>query len=71
MAFNVAHAPTRHTSFWGECTATLDWCEENYHLTPFIAEFCKFIAIIMRILRILRITLIHTQGIQLVILGTL
>lgn len=41
MALNVAHQPTRHPSFWGDCTATLDWCEENYHLTPFIAEFCK------------------------------
>lgn len=41
MAQNVQHHPTRHISFWGECTATLDWCEENYHHTPFIAEFCK------------------------------
>lgn len=40
MAQNVQHHPTRHASFWGECTATLDWCEENYHHTPFIAEFC-------------------------------
>lgn len=25
--------------FWGAPTATLDWCEENYAVTPYIAEF--------------------------------
>ncbi|KAK3094993.1 hypothetical protein FSP39_008837 [Pinctada imbricata] len=24
---------------WGSPTATIDWCEENYKVTPFIAEF--------------------------------
>lgn len=27
--------------YWGKPTATLDWCEENYAVTPYIAEFCK------------------------------
>mmetsp|Transcript_4607 Transcript_4607/g.6884 ORF Transcript_4607/g.6884 Transcript_4607/m.6884 type:complete len:292 (+) Transcript_4607:34-909(+) len=26
-------------SFWGAITATMDWCEENYVFTTFIAEF--------------------------------
>ncbi|XP_071839552.1 alkaline ceramidase 3-like isoform X2 [Apostichopus japonicus] len=25
--------------YWGKPTATLDWCEENYAVTPYIAEF--------------------------------
>lgn len=25
--------------YWGQPTATLDWCEENYIVTPYIAEF--------------------------------
>jgi hypothetical protein len=42
MALNVEHHPTRFEGFWSPSTATLDWCEENYHHTPFIAEFCTF-----------------------------
>lgn len=41
MAHNVEHHPTRFNGFWSPSTATLDWCEENYHHTPYIAEFCK------------------------------
>lgn len=28
--------------FWGTPTATLEWCEKNYDVTFFIAEFCKY-----------------------------
>ncbi|KAI8494558.1 Alkaline ceramidase 3, partial [Branchiostoma belcheri] len=26
---------------WGKATATIDWCEENYVVTEYVAEFCK------------------------------
>jgi len=29
--------------FWGKPTATIDWCEANYEVTYFVAEFCEFI----------------------------
>ncbi|KAI8333860.1 ceramidase [Chlamydoabsidia padenii] len=25
--------------YWGPVTATIDWCEENYAVTPYVAEF--------------------------------
>lgn len=28
--------------YWGPTTSTLDWCEENYAVTLFIAEFCEW-----------------------------
>ena len=27
--------------YWGPTTSTLDWCEENYAVTWYIAEFCE------------------------------
>ena len=27
--------------FWGRATSTLDWCEENYITSFYIAEFCE------------------------------
>ena len=27
--------------FWGQPTSTLDWCESNYDVNSYIAEFCK------------------------------
>lgn len=40
MAVNVTHEHHHAAPYWGAATATLDWCEENYHQTPLIAEFC-------------------------------
>ena len=35
-------APLHREGFWGEATSTLDWCEENYVVTRYIAEFCEY-----------------------------
>lgn len=32
-------APPDRDGFWGEPTSTLDWCEENYAVTWYVAEF--------------------------------
>lgn len=29
----------RNDGFWGDTTSTLDWCENNYELSWYIAEF--------------------------------
>ena len=26
--------------YWGEPTATIDWCEANYEVSYYVAEFC-------------------------------
>lgn len=31
--------------YWGRPTSTLDWCEENYVVSVYIAEFCKSVII--------------------------
>ena len=27
--------------YWGFPSSTMDWCEENYAVTSYMAEFCK------------------------------
>ena len=29
------------SGYWGFPSSTMDWCEENYAVTSFVAEFCK------------------------------
>jgi len=37
----MAPLETDLDGFWGKPTATIDWCETNYEVTYFIAEFCE------------------------------
>ena len=40
FSFPYVHIPERDY-FWGPVTASIDWCEENYVVTRYIAEFCN------------------------------
>lgn len=37
--FQYKSHPDDYVGFWGPVTATIDWCEENYSISPFFAEF--------------------------------
>ncbi|ODV88865.1 hypothetical protein CANCADRAFT_130320 [Tortispora caseinolytica NRRL Y-17796] len=37
ISFPYADLP--HSGFWGHGTATIDWCEENYIVSHYVAEF--------------------------------
>lgn len=54
MAINVDHSfSAQWPSFWGDKTSTLDWCEENYLYSQYVAEFCKNLHLFIYLLMIL------------------
>src|SRR5205814_3110618 len=38
-ADRVATVPVDPVGFWGVPTASIDWCEQNYAVLPWVAEF--------------------------------
>ena len=42
MAPNLAPSVNDRVGYWGKPTATIDWCEENYVVNHYIAEFCEY-----------------------------
>lgn len=38
LPFGIAYPPEQTDGFWGKPTSTIDWCEENYVVSLYIAE---------------------------------
>ena len=45
----MAPYESNENGFWGNVTATIDWCESNYDISYYFAEFCKFFHVIYSI----------------------
>ena len=43
MAPYIAPEVSPRSGFWGEATVGMDWCEENYVVSDYVAEFCTFV----------------------------
>ncbi len=41
MAPSVAPELNPRDGFWGKPTSTINFCEENYVMSYYVAEFCK------------------------------
>ena len=35
----VSGLPDTKTGYWGDVDATIEWCERNYVVTPYVAEW--------------------------------
>lgn len=38
---SMAFQEFNHTGYWGNPTATIDWCEKNYEVNYYVAELCE------------------------------
>ncbi|OBA19991.1 alkaline phytoceramidase [Metschnikowia bicuspidata var. bicuspidata NRRL YB-4993] len=38
LPFAIPYPPEQSNGFWGAPTSTIDWCEENYVVSPYVAE---------------------------------
>ena len=62
MAPNVWTDRVSRRGHWGEVTSTLDWCEENYVVVQFIAEFWNTVSNILLI--ILPLFIVYSVAVQ-------
>ena len=42
--------PFDPAGYWGLPTSTIDWCEQNYAVTPYVAEFFNTVSSLAMVL---------------------